>query len=82
MSLKTSAMKIFTLLFCFLASSFQMFAGGGWNTGKGKGYFKFGQSIIVADRFSPQRVTSFQSLPSGNIFHMVMQSMESRIDWT
>lgn len=51
MSLKTSAMKIFTLLFCLLASSFQMFAGGGWNAGKGNGYFKFGQSIIVADRY-------------------------------
>ena len=28
-----------------------LLAGGGWNAGKGKGFFKLGQSVIVADAY-------------------------------
>jgi hypothetical protein len=45
-------MKKTTLLISLIALSLQCaMAGGGWTSGKGKGYFKLGQSIIVADHY-------------------------------
>lgn len=37
------------LLFHFTVNT--LIAGGGWSTPKGKGYFKLGQNMIIADRF-------------------------------
>lgn len=34
-----------------MIASISATAGGGWNSGKGKGYFKLGQSLIIADHY-------------------------------
>jgi hypothetical protein len=50
-NLKTREMRKLFLVSVFLLGYAQIFAGGGWSSGKNKGYFKLGQSIIVADQY-------------------------------
>jgi protein XagA len=43
--------KLITSIIVIFYFTNSTFAGGGWPQEKGKGYFKLGQSIIVADKF-------------------------------
>lgn len=44
-------MRRIILLFAALLLASSSFAGGGWNAGKNKGFFKLGQSAIVANAY-------------------------------